>query len=394
MSTQTCDVAGCVAGYARRLHAAIGTGHHVASPLGAWLLLAIVGPASSGPDRVELTEVLGCDVDTAARSAAGMLASPPPVLASAAAVWTTLVDLGEHLGRWRRGLPSAVEFGALPGQAGLDAWAREHTFGLISKFPIDTSQSFLVLATALATKVSWQVPFSLAPATDLGPASEWSRQLHQVLRVPDRDHGRGHQQFIAVTAGAGDVAVHVAAAQHGLRVYSVAAGPDVPAASVLAAAHQIACADAVGAEVQCRDLGELPLGDGPAWVLREESPARGAIDMCTAVLPAWSARSDHDLKQPGLGFDAARGALAPGAPYQARQAVMANYSRTGFEAAAVTALALEHGRSGHPDSRRVAELRFGHPYAAIAVAADGDGTPWRGVPVFSAWVAEPADAKL
>jgi hypothetical protein len=45
---------------------------------------------------------------------------------------------------------------------------------------------------------------------------------------------------------------------------------------------------------------------------------------------------------------------------------------------------------------RIAELRFGHPYAVVAVATDeraGDGGagPWHGVPVFSAWVADPEE---
>jgi hypothetical protein len=44
----------------------------------------------------------------------------------------------------------------------------------------------------------------------------------------------------------------------------------------------------------------------------------------------------------------------------------------------------------------VAELRFGQPYAVAAVAVDlgEDGRPglWHGVPVFSAWVADPQDA--
>jgi hypothetical protein len=54
-----------------------------------------------------------------------------------------------------------------------------------------------------------------------------------------------------------------------------------------------------------------------------------------------------------------------------------------------------------PVRRRVAELRFGHPYAVVAVATDPAAarrrpgsalSPWHGVPVFSAWVSEPDDA--
>jgi hypothetical protein len=48
---------------------------------------------------------------------------------------------------------------------------------------------------------------------------------------------------------------------------------------------------------------------------------------------------------------------------------------------------------------RIAELRFGHPYAVVAVTLDhGRDTagqsvprPWHGIPVFSAWVSEPED---
>jgi len=37
------DTAAAVARYAGRLHRVAGEGHHVASPLGAWLLLALCG---------------------------------------------------------------------------------------------------------------------------------------------------------------------------------------------------------------------------------------------------------------------------------------------------------------------------------------------------------------
>ena len=113
--------------------------------------------------------MLGCDVESAAQAAADLLSEPHPLVASAAAVWTDpAVPLPDSFLRWRDGLPAAVTTGDLPGQAGLDAWAREHTFGLIDRFPIQADDLYLVLASALATKVSWQVPFDLAPAASLG----------------------------------------------------------------------------------------------------------------------------------------------------------------------------------------------------------------------------------
>jgi Serpin (serine protease inhibitor) len=390
-------LARCVAEYAARLHAAAGRRHTVASALGAWLLLALAAPASSGRDRARLTDVLGCDPDTAAGFAARLLDHPHPVVASAAAVWTRAgLQPSEPFRHWRDALPAAVSRGDLPTQPELDAWAHDHTLGLIDRFPVDTSGALLVLASALATKVSWQTPFTLAPATALGAASAWRRTLQRVLHTPDPEHSRGHHQFIVASAEAGDVAVHAGAAQDGLVVYSVAAAPGVPYLAVLAAAHGISCADAVGAPVARRDLKDLPLGEGPAWLIREERASRPA-DVCTAVLPAWSARSEHDLTAPELGFAAAASALAPGDPWDARQAAVAKYSRTGFEAAAVTAMVTFSAYVQPQATRRVAELRYGHPYAVVAVAteiSDSTASPaWTGLPVFSAWIGEPEDAE-
>ena len=404
-----------LAGYARRLHEAAGPGHHVASPLGAWLLLALCAPASAGRDRAAITQALGCDTGTAARLAAGLLARPHPLVPSGAAVWTRpAAPLSPAFRAWHDDLPAVVERGELTGQDALDSWARDRTAGLIERFPLDIGLDVaLVLACALATRVSWEVPFDLAPGSALGRPSPWAGQLRRVLRTPDpRVHplaggppaagpgapaGPPHQQFIAVTAEAGDVAVHLARARGGLLVASVAAAAEVPPAAVLAAAQRLASAAVTGDPVPRRELADLALGDAPLWQVREE-PGPGA-DTFTAVLPAWSARSQIALTGPALGFGAAVAALAPGDPWTAAQAAMARYSRTGFEAAAVSAVAVAlAARLPAPGRHRSAELRFAHPYAVVAVtiepgAPGGPPGPWHGVPVFSAWVADPADAE-
>ncbi len=80
----------------------------------------------------------------------------------------------------------------------------------------------------------------------------------------------------------------------------------------------------------------------------------------------------------------------------------ARYSRTGFEAAAVTAAAVASGMPmTRPGLVRTAELRFGQPFAVVAAATGQDHharqqapglSPWHGLPVFSAWIAQPEDA--
>ncbi|MCI4067113.1 hypothetical protein MRQ36_32920, partial [Micromonospora sp. R77] len=82
-----------------------------------------------------------------------------------------------------------------------------------------------------------------------------------------------------------------------------------------------------------------------------------------------------------------------GAGVEARQSALAHFGRYGFEAAAVTA-AFALVSLAPEGVARTAELRFGHPYAVVAVATDerrdGAGV-WHGVPVFSAWVATPQE---
>ncbi|MEU8054313.1 MULTISPECIES: hypothetical protein [Micromonospora] len=414
-----------LARYAARLHASAGDRHHVASPLGAWLLLALC--ASAAPDgdaagldgdAAGLADALGIAPARAARIAADLLDAPHPLVPSATAVWHRPDTETAGLDAWRAALPRATGTGPLPDQAGLDAWAREHSLGLVERFPLTlTPRVALALASAVATRISWATPFDLAPAGALGPDSPWAGRLTRVLRTP----AHGHRAWIAATPEAGDVAVHVAAAQPagdgtgghaaggangggtdtagaGLSVVSVAAAPGVAPADVLAAAYRIAAHTDADEPAGRRSLFDLPLGDTPLWTLREEAVRTFAPDRReqrhTAALPCWSARDEHDLT--GIGFAAAGRVLAPlvgAGDVRARQAVAARYSRYGFAAAAVTGM---FARVSLPPLgvARVAELRFGHPYAVVAVATDrrGGGTgPWHGVPVFSGWVAEPDD---
>lgn len=390
-----------LARYAARLHAEAGDRHHVASPLGAWLLLALAAPAATGPGRDELEEVLGVPAPTAAALATALLDRPHPLVPSATAVWHRAGQDTAKLADWRAGLPRTTTTGPLPEQPGLDDWAREHTLGLIDRFPLTRSADVLLaLASALATRISWADPFDLAPGGQLGADSAWAGRLDRVLRTP----AHGHRAWIAPTGPAGDVAVHAAPAVErdgaGLVVVSVAADASVPAAEVLAAAYEVA-GTAVDdrAPAARRALFDLPLGDGPAWTLREQrvrTTARdGREERHTAVLPCWSARDEHDLTAPALGFPAVvrtLGGLLGDADLrlEARQAAMARYGRYGFEAAAVTA-AFALASLPPEGVARTAELRFAHPYAVVAVATDRAGGPWHGVPVFSAWVAEPEE---
>ncbi|HEX5812864.1 MAG TPA: hypothetical protein VFY38_12210 [Pseudonocardia sp.] len=373
-----------VAAYARRFHAAVGSEHHVGSPLGAWIVLALVAEAAEGAEAERLAEVLGMQAPEAAGYARWLLDRPHPVVAAAAAAWTrdTPTAAAE---RWVAGLPDAVERGPVPSQAAADAWAREHTFGLIETFPLDVAKGWsCVLASALATRVSWSVPFDTAGADAF--RSGWRHRVARVLRTPRR----GHECAIVRHPDVGDVALHRARSE-GLVVTSVIAAPDVPADRVLAAAHDLA-----GHRGDRRSLFDLAVGDGHAWTVTESDGEEGE-ERLVAVLPAWSATSDHDLSPAAFGFaDAAAvlGRLFDAPDWEARQAATARYDRVGFEAAAVTVVAARMSfRPPQRGRQRDALLRFDRPYAVVANAvADGE-SPWSGLPVFSAWVAEPQNAR-
>ncbi|MBV9660529.1 MAG: hypothetical protein JO337_05165 [Acidimicrobiales bacterium] len=404
------DWGSVLASYARRLHHTAGDGHHVVSPLGAWLVMALCGALADTDSlaRTELGEALQCDPSDAAAFAGDLLARPHPLIATGAGLWVPQRLETVRLARWRAGLPEQVDTGDIPSQEKLDRWAFERTLGLIERFPLTLDPGVVcVLASALATKVSWEVPFQVVDAEQLGP-SRWDRAVTSVLRTPSDPR---HEQFLTDTPGAGPVAVHLARARGGLLVGSViAADGAVPAGSVLAEAERIVTAEARRPRsVERRSLFDLPLGRGPVWEIREEPGGRpGPFEReqrFTSIMPAWSAATDLDLaRAAGLGFGAAAAVLARALEltewrYDARQSAVAKYSAVGFEAAAVTHVAVAlSAQAARPETPRRAVVRFTHPYAVVAATRSDplQSSPqaWHGLPVFSAWVTEADNPEL
>ncbi|WP_182112869.1 MULTISPECIES: serpin family protein [unclassified Actinotalea] len=403
--------ASLVSQFAADVNRAHATEHGVVSPLGLWLLLALTAPSATGAHRSDLEAALGTDARDAADRAAALLADAHPAVATAVALWTRarFVDAARHRALAAT-LPAAVAVGAMPTQAEADRWAAEHTGGLLTRFPLDLDDdAAVVLASALAAKVSWLEPFDDAPASDLG--GEFGQRTALALRAP-----AGHDVALLDTDAAGPVAAHAAESATGLRVLSVMAGPDVPAAAVHDAAAQVAAALDVEAPGARRlDVFDLPTGPGAAWDVAETREeilgAHGDRHTTwTAYLAPWSAESRHDLAgAPGVRAALATltGLLSPAAGSgdgAATQVARAEYTREGFAAAAVTAMGIR--ATGMPMPRLVTHrrvtVRFNRPYAVVALARATAPDParpwdrrtvagpaWDGVPVFSAWVARP-----
>jgi hypothetical protein len=295
-----------------------------------------------------------------------------------------------------------VETDRVPTQAAADEWAQRVTNGQIPRFPMELDARIaIVLATALATRVEWATPFEVVNSQALG-ASPWAGQVHEVLRAPPE-----HTLLIAGTERAGDVAVHAASSRAGLLVVSVIADAAVPPADVRAAAHELGVALAPPSATTARSLFDLPLGEGHAWSITERQVAAHDGDgepdreTSTGFLPAWNIEAAHDLLAagPALGFSSACRSLGrfgrdPLDYYAAKQVAVARFDRRRFEASAITMMTARSLALSEPPrtvTQRLATLRFHRPYAVVAVAVDAGGGSWNGVPVFSAWVAEPRE---
>lgn len=378
-----------VARYATRFHSLLGGAHGVASPFGAWLLLALIAPSAVGGIRDELAETLGCDVDEAFAAATALLRDPHPEIALGSAVWHAAEVETEPLLALIRRLAPPADSGAIPSQAEADAWALERTLGLIGAFPLDLDPSvILLLATAIATKVSWEVPFRVVPASAAVLPVGAGFAVPSLLREP----GAAVWQGLLGTS-AGLVAAVTARSANGLLVTSAVGGEAADPAAVLDACVRLATAIAAGDPPTPMSLFDLPLDDGPAWRLTESRAETGTRERYEILLPAWYAESDHVLLAlPDSGFAPAAAALAallPDGRHQAaaKQRAMARYTREGFEAAAVTGMMVRTSlvvAEEHPV--RTARIEFTRPHAVVA-ATEGAGD-WDGLPVFSAWVTE------
>jgi hypothetical protein len=400
---------GLVDAFARRVYPAVLDQHpdeSISSPLCLWLLLgACAGPAD-GRDREALEGCLGC---RAGDLLAAFVADPPPALRAAIAVWWGAADATPLLAGWVESLPAAVESGRMPTQAQADDWARTATDGLIERFPTQIDGSTrIVLASALALRVSWSVPFDVVPAAEgLGPSSPWHGVVERLLFDERPTVGCG----IATTAAAGLVAVHVADAVEGVRVISVSADPGASRQRVLEAAHELgAVSRGIEATRPLRSLFEIPIGPGHSWQIAErEIATRSARErrerVIGASLPAWRADRHLDLlRADAFGARPATSTMRRliGAhafdQVEAAQAAVASFTRFGFEAAAITYFGVRASRSVSPAEvgvERTATLRYDHPYAALAIAVAPSTSPdpprFAGLPLFGAWIDTPVE---
>jgi serine protease inhibitor len=357
------DVVRAVNDLTTRWARTLPAGNTVVAGLGLWPLLALLATGADEPGRSELAAAAGVDPATGATDAIRLVET---IEASA--------DLNAALGVWvSEELKLAESFdsvlpaplvGLLTGtpavdKAKLDAWAADHTDDLIREMPLDVdSDLMLVLASALLLRTTWVRPFT--EQIRRIAAGPWAGSWHWLERADtDLDSVRRYGELTVVTVR-GDADVDVL----------LGVGGDLPALLDAAARP----ADGVpGSQLINEDQ------PGPGLRIGKTTAARPDVKVS---LPSFNIEVEHDLLAARELFGLTAVSSDPGAhghfsalsptPLQlgqANQKELARFFATGFEAAAVTAMAMTRAAMITSQERRL-EVTLDQPFAFTAVLRD------------------------
>jgi hypothetical protein len=350
--------------------------NYVASPLGAWLLLAEAAGANlqdmGHEQRKTLEQLLGMKLEQAFDVANELLTRAPAALTAGSRLW---FDVGnpdlKHEWAWELRDRSATEVQeGLPTQAQINAWVNELSGGIIEEFPVNVEADvLLILANVIAADLKWSRVYQ---AREL--PNSWS--VAKVLELTEAE-------ALLIEIDQRVYAVHHAQGK-GMDVVSVIAeDPDEPLESVLNLAERIAA-------------GELhrlhqPREGSNIYTVRE---VEAYDDSYIVRLPAWEAESEFKL--PGANY--LRDSILNESAHEivALQKTRAAYNAEGFKAASLSYMIVATGAAFTPTVGKMHEytINFNHPYAVAATYNGEEGTDslWYGLPVFSAIVRDAVEA--
>jgi Serpin (serine protease inhibitor) len=370
-------------------------GNSVVSGLGLWPLLAILATAADEPGRSELAAAASVDPAVAADKAVDLIATidGSADLHAALGIWVhEQLKLSESFDS----VVPAPLTGTLTGdlsrdKAKLDAWANEHTDGLIRKMPLEVTPDLaVVLASALSLRTTWVRPFkeeirSVYDGPWAGGSWHWldrsDRDLDAV-RLYD-DPAAGALSVITVQGDADvDVLLGVGAPQ--------AAQSDV-LAGLLAASAQPEGGRSGAQLVRAGQSGQT-VAPG-VTVGTTTSP----VPELKLSLPSFAVEVEHDLLAQRELFGLSTVSTDPGSSGhfsaispeplvvgQAKQTVLARFFATGFEAAAVTTMGMMLTSMPTRQERRL-DVDLNHPFAFVALHRATR------LPIVAGWIAHPTE---
>jgi serine protease inhibitor len=363
---------------ARWIHA-IGNHPTVSSGAAVWPLLAIVAGAAAGAARDELAAAVGIDPDTGTQAGGALLEA-----------LTGADGVSAALGLWSRvelpirpdflhELPAGVhqtftgDLGA--DQAMLDAWARERTDGMIKRMPVRIDTSTLVLlASALMVRTTWREPFGKTRSSGTWPLMSRTTDAPSIVRA---------------TASVACVRIE---GDNGIDVELVIGPVGTPASETLSAGLAV-----VTGAAEALSGDELLDGAPAPGIVVGHTVSTTNTPQCVVEAPKFTVRASHDLtafpdvfglhtvldtsqqRLPGISEQ-------PIAIGKAAQDAIAEFTDTGFRAAAVTAFTMLRASMVRPareyEVRRVTAT-FDRPYGFLAVHRA------TGLILVSGWVTAP-----
>ncbi|GAA3295989.1 hypothetical protein Dvina_43900 [Dactylosporangium vinaceum] len=337
--------------WAARLTSDEGT---VLSGAGAYPLLARLAGFADGAAAAELGAVAPTPLEL------------PAVVQAALGLWAradlTLQPGGQEL----------VAGVLTDDRAPLDAWACEHTGGLIPTMPIELDKrTRLVLAAALAVETLWVEPFEEDEAYFTGP---WEGRLANLLFR----EARTPEGLAVLDTAVGAVTTATVRGRDDVDVVLLLGEEDRGPGALL---------PAVIAALPALDSTPFRL-HGPGITVRRHFEPGYRLKV-----PQFAVQAEHDLLAAADVFglraaaDPSRGhfpglAVEPLAVTAAVQAATAAFSATGFKAAAVIVDGIGYGMDPPHETVHVC---FDRPFGFLAVHRP------TGLVLFAGWVAEPAE---
>ncbi|MEU5875694.1 serpin family protein [Glycomyces sp. NPDC047369] len=361
-----------------------------ASGLGVWPLLAVLAAGAVEDTEAELLAALGLDADRARTLPASLLDG---IRATAAVRLAVGAWAGPGLALdpdWVAGLPDGA-VGSLTGdlaadKAALDAWAARGTQGLIDRMPLDLDDTVrLVIASALSVRTDWRTPFR--DAFRRFASGPWAGLDCRVLEA--QLHGNilrlGAMASVLTVEGEDDIDVLLALGHEDLSPHDVMARLTAAASDPgwgRSPADLEPGRRAVGVAIE-EWWAETPQTAPETFVETVAFAVTEDLDLLSsAAALGLELASDSDLAQ----FDR----LAAQALFvsQAKQTCTAEFSETGFKAAAVTAFGMAYmgGLPADPPRphRHVrARIVFDRPFAYLVRHRP------TGLFLLGGWVAEP-----
>jgi serine protease inhibitor len=371
---------GPVNALSRRWALACGGGSTVFAGPGVWPLLALVAIGADDAARPELEKALGVPASDADARAVLELLGDCPAVRFALGLWSRaeLPLRKEWLDRVPAGVPGELTGEPQVDQPRLDAWASEHTGGLIDRMPVQVDpRTLLVLASALAVRTRWIEPFK--DTTLRSGSGPWAGRQVAALDRTTYDPG-------ALTVVDRLTRLRVEGTE-GIDVHLFLGESDRPAAEVLAAGLDSLSRPGIAGDA----LPDGRPGPGIEVGIVDSTDPR---DRYVAVVPRFTVTGAHDLLAlpevcglstvadpdhshlPGISGE-------PLVVSQARQNALAEFTAEGFYAAAVTAIGFTRMSMVLPSARaRQVRVTLDRPFGFAAVHRAS------GLVLVAGWVAE------